>query len=203
MDKREQIMDAAIKLFAEKGFEGSSIRDIASTADVNIAMINYYFGTKEKLFEALVENKAKNTRGILEEITKNKLLTSIEKIDAVIDIYVERIFTGRQFHLVIHQEILLGKRDTLQDMIVNLLFTNTNRMREIIDNGIKKGEFRKVDPEMTVASFYGTMNQVLQSKKFCNLFMRREENYDCYNDPKFRKRVADHLKQLMRNHLIQ
>ena len=43
-DKKEHIINAAIPLFAEKGFEGCSIRDLAARADVNVSMINYYFG---------------------------------------------------------------------------------------------------------------------------------------------------------------
>ena len=44
-------MEAAEELFAEKGFSGTSVRDIADAADVNVAMISYYFGSKEKMLE--------------------------------------------------------------------------------------------------------------------------------------------------------
>jgi AcrR family transcriptional regulator len=201
MDKKEQIMNAAIRLFAEKGFEGSSIRDIAASADVNIAMINYYFGTKEKLFEALIQAKASNTRVVLDEIAGDQTLSSMEKMDRIVDSYVERLFNGRLFHRVIHQEIMLGHREPLQQIIANLLFPNSEVIRGIIETAIRKGEFKKVDPELTYASMIGTINQVLQSRKLCNLFIRKDEDYQAYDDPKFRKRVADHLKQLMRNHL--
>ena len=78
-DKKEIIMNAAIELFAEKGFEGTSIRDLATRADVNVAMVNYYFGSKDKLFEALIEQKATFMRGRLDEIASNKKLSEIEK----------------------------------------------------------------------------------------------------------------------------
>ena len=47
--KEENIMLHAEKLFAEKGFDGTSTREIAKNAEVNISMISYYFGSKEKL----------------------------------------------------------------------------------------------------------------------------------------------------------
>ncbi|MBF2093022.1 helix-turn-helix transcriptional regulator, partial [Flavobacterium psychrophilum] len=53
-DKQIEIILVAEKLFAEKGFDGTSIRDIAKTAGINIAMISYYFGSKEKLLESVV-----------------------------------------------------------------------------------------------------------------------------------------------------
>ncbi|HEU4552458.1 MAG TPA: TetR family transcriptional regulator, partial [Chitinophaga sp.] len=51
--KQIQILDAAERLFAMHGFHGASVRDIAQEADVNIAMISYYFGSKERLIEAI------------------------------------------------------------------------------------------------------------------------------------------------------
>ncbi len=50
---RERLLDAAEKLFADNGFEGTSVRDITAAAGChNVAAINYYFGGKEKLYEA-------------------------------------------------------------------------------------------------------------------------------------------------------
>jgi len=202
MDKKEQIINAAIELFAQKGFEGTSIRDLAAKADVNVAMVNYYFGSKEKLFEALVEMKASSARVLLEELAKDKQLTSIEKIDRVIDSYVERLFTNRLFHRVIHQELMLNQRETLQQIITDLLYPNTLVIKGIIDEGIKRGQFKKVDVELTIASLVGTINQILLSKKFCLKILNREEGYVPYEDPLFKKRMSNHLKQLMRAHLL-
>ena len=47
---QERLLDAAEELFCERGFEGTSIRDIAASAGCNIASVNYYFGGKEKLY---------------------------------------------------------------------------------------------------------------------------------------------------------
>ena len=55
MTKREQILEVAEELIAENGFSGTSVRALAAKAGINVAMISYYFGSKEKLFEALVE----------------------------------------------------------------------------------------------------------------------------------------------------
>ena len=55
ISKEENILFAAEKLFAEHGFQGTSTREISKAANVNISMISYYFGSKEKLYEKLVE----------------------------------------------------------------------------------------------------------------------------------------------------
>ncbi|HXL55973.1 MAG TPA: TetR family transcriptional regulator [Chitinophagaceae bacterium] len=202
-DKKTHIINTAIELFAEKGFEGTSIRDIATKADVNVAMINYYFGSKEKLFESMLEQKAAYTRGALEEIVTDKSLSEIEKLDRIIDNYVSKLFTNRKFHRVIHQELMLNEREVLQDAIVNILCPNSVLIRSIIDAGIKTGSFKKVDSLLAIASIIGTINQVLLSKKFCNKLLNKEDGYVPYDDPKFSKRVSDHLKDLMHSYLLK
>lgn len=202
MDKKEQIINAAIDLFAQKGFEGTSIRDLASAASVNVAMVNYYFGSKEKLFEALVEMKAASNRGVLENVLQDAKLSSMEKIFKVIDIYIERLFTNRKFHRVIHQELMLSQREPLQEMITNVLYPNTLIIKKIIEDGIKSKAFKKVDIELTIASLIGTINQLLLSKKWCLKVLGKEPDYVPYEDPAFFKRASTHLKQIMQAHLL-
>lgn len=201
-DKRVHIIETATDLFAGKGYEGTSIRDIAEKASVNLAMVNYYFGSKEKLFENIVEYKSALTRGLLDEILNNKELSAIEKIYAVIDSYLEKLFTHRSFHRLIYQELILNQREELQNSIVKSLFPNTVIIKRIIESGIKTEEFKKVDVELTMASITGTINQILLSKKLCNKIMNKGDDYVPYEDAKFRKRVRNHLKQLMNDHLL-
>lgn len=54
---REKIMDSAELLFADHGYEGTSLRSIMAHADVSISLINYHFGTKEGLLRAIFESK--------------------------------------------------------------------------------------------------------------------------------------------------
>jgi AcrR family transcriptional regulator len=55
LDPRQQILDAAIYLFARKGFSGTGVREIARKANANIAMISYYFGSKRGILEAALD----------------------------------------------------------------------------------------------------------------------------------------------------
>jgi AcrR family transcriptional regulator len=201
-DKKDHIINAAVDLFAKKGFEGTSVRDVATAADVNIAMINYYFGSKEKLFETMLERKSSYTRGILDEISHNTSLSEIEKIDAIVESYVSRLFTGRTFHRVIHQEMMLNEREALQQTIVDILYPNSLIIKNIIEGGIKKGVFKKVDAALTIATLIGTINHVLLSRRMCNKMINKEENYIPYDDAKFKKRVTDHIKEVMHEHLL-
>ena len=52
---RERILRSAETLFAERGFETVSLRDITGAADANVAAVNYHFGSKERLIDAVIE----------------------------------------------------------------------------------------------------------------------------------------------------
>ena len=97
-DKKQTIIEAAMELFADKGFEGTSIRELAAKAGVNIAMVNYYFGSKEKLFEAMVEEKSTYFRERLNSILIDESKNELQKIDTIIEDYVNRITSQHKYH---------------------------------------------------------------------------------------------------------
>ncbi|MEG2337266.1 MAG: helix-turn-helix domain-containing protein, partial [Bacteroidales bacterium] len=51
----KEIITIAKKVFLEKGYMGATMRDIAQEAHINLAMLNYYFGSKDKLFDIIFE----------------------------------------------------------------------------------------------------------------------------------------------------
>ena len=56
-DTRERILDVAERLFADSGFASTSLRDITAEAGVNLAAVNYHFGSKEALLGAILERR--------------------------------------------------------------------------------------------------------------------------------------------------
>src|SRR5690349_13547051 len=61
-DRRQDIIRAAIELFAQKGFRGTTTRDLAAHADVNEAILFRHFKTKEELYTAILEHKVGESR---------------------------------------------------------------------------------------------------------------------------------------------
>lgn len=202
IDKKEHIMDVAVTLFAEKGFEGTSIRDLAHEADVNIAMINYYFGSKEKLFVALLEAKARFMRDKIEAVQNDPSLSELDKINQIIDGYINRFLSQPAFHRVLQQELLVTNRELLHKNVTSLFIKNTQDIVSIIEKGVRKKVFRKVDPQLLFASIIGTINQVMLSKTMCNILMNNEVNADPYKDPELKNRLTKHIKQMVQDHLL-
>jgi len=203
MGKREKIIESAIKLFGTKGFEGTSVREIAADAGVNVAMINYYFGSKENLFEKSVEYKASYLKGFFTELVNNNELTPIEKMDIIIDQTIERKFSNSVFHHLLHRELSLEHRPQLRDAISDILLKNMNPVKTIIKNGIKDGVFQPVDVELTLTTLLGTIHYLLTSDTMCRKILGKKEGFTPFNNRQIKKRLSEHTKQLMRSHLLK
>lgn len=203
MDKKEQILEIALNMFGEKGFEGTSIRELSAEAGINIAMINYYFGSKDKLFEKVIEYKTAYLKSIFLDIAQNNSLTHIEKVDAIIKHLVDRIFSFPPFHRLIHRELSLNHRLESKNGMIDTLLGNSFLIRDIINDGIKKGHFKKVDVELSVATLFGTISQLTISEELCRKMMKRDDEFLPYKDMKFRKRIVEHLSNVMHSILLK
>lgn len=71
LDKKERIRKVAAGLFKEKGYTGTSLRDISRAAKVNVSSISYYFGTKEELYRSLFPEKEKEKEPDTKEQIEN------------------------------------------------------------------------------------------------------------------------------------
>lgn len=203
MTKKQTIIESALKLFIAKGFEGTSVREIASDAGVNVAMINYYFVSKEKLFESVVEYRASFLQGIFTELVNNTKLTAIEKIDIVIDQTIERKFSNSEFHHLLHRELSLEHRPQLRNAISDILLKNMKQVKKIIQNGIKDGVFKPVDIELTLTTMLGTIHYLLTSDTMCRKILDKKEGFRAFQNKQLKKRLSEHTKQLMRSHLLK
>ncbi len=202
MDKRKNILSTALQLFGQKGYEATSVRDIAAGAGVNIAMINYYFGSKEKLLESVVEYKTSGIQLVFAELEKNPSITQIEKIDTIIDNYIQRMFAGPQFHHLLHRELSLENRPQMKDAIIEILFRNVVSIKAILQKGIESGEFKAVDVELTITTLIGSISYLLTSEGMCRKLLKKNKEFNPFQNKKLKERLSEHLKQLMRSHLL-
>ena len=87
----EKIKQAARKLFTEKGFDAVKTRDIATEAGINLALLNYYFRSKEKLFDIImVENFERFVQQLI-PILGNESLSLDEILVQVTSSYIDML----------------------------------------------------------------------------------------------------------------
>jgi AcrR family transcriptional regulator len=200
-EKQLQILNVAEELFASKGFEGTSVRDIAQKAEVNVAMISYYFGSKEKLLQSLILNRTEQTGLILEGLSHDVKLSPWEKIDKVIDYYVDKILNERNFHAIMNRQISLVQDKKLTEILINVKKRNSSMISEIIHEGQRKKIFRHVNVALTIGTVMGTISQVSMSKPFYCSLLKLDAGDDISYYKKIRPQLKSHLKSLLRAHL--
>jgi AcrR family transcriptional regulator len=90
-DTKEKILHSARALFASKGYEGASVRQIASEAGVNIAAVNYHFMSKERLFMQVIELVFSETSGHIRERRNERPKEKVEDLAVwIFDYFLER-----------------------------------------------------------------------------------------------------------------
>ena len=101
----EKIKEAARKLFTQKGFAATRTRDIAQEAGINLALLNYHFRSKEKLFEIIM---AENFRQFIHGISLNLIdeqTTIVEKTDRIVTDYIDFLTRHPDLPLFVLNEI--------------------------------------------------------------------------------------------------
>jgi AcrR family transcriptional regulator len=162
VDKRTNILEAAEKLFSELGYEGASTRQIAKESGANMAMINYYFGSKEGVFMEIMTQRMNAFKEQLNDISKDNL-TGMEKLLKVVDGYANRVLCNHTFHKMMHRELSLPQRPEMFSNIENAMAENQTVIENIIENGIADGSFRQVDVRMMILTLMGAISKVAVS----------------------------------------
>lgn len=180
--KQIEIIAIAETLFAEKGFDGTSIRDIAKAADINIAMISYYFGSKEKLLEAVVFHRINAMRLMLANLFEENI-SPIEKMEKLIRFYIHRIYDNRSIYQILHVEIISQKRDIDYDLFIDIKKQNLDVIEKIIKEGQELKVFRpNIKVLMIPPLIIGTLTQFYTNKPFYQkvLDLKTDEEFEQY-----------------------
>jgi len=202
VDKKEYILDIAENVFAEFGYEGTSTRFLASQAGVNMAMLNYYFGSKDGLLKAVMERRISTMRQYLQEI-KDKPISAADKLLRAFEVYINRITENKNFHRLIHREISLNQRAELVESISDNIFKNLSILREILLEGIADGSFRKVDVEMTVTSIPGLMYFLLNSREVSARLFNINLEDQIQMEGALKIRVHEYFKDYLQAYLLK
>jgi len=167
MDKKTSILEAAIKLFSTKGYDAASVRDIAELAGVNLAMISYYFGSKEKLMESLFHEKMDASKIKIETILKDTSLTPFEKVERMLSDYVSKVVANQSFYKIMLYEQVLKQNPVILKLIKELKLNYAFLTSELIKEGQRSGDFKKeVDVILALNTLTGTVTQAVINQDY-------------------------------------
>ncbi|HSD07862.1 TetR/AcrR family transcriptional regulator [Flavobacterium sp.] len=198
-NKQIQILQVAEMLFAEKGFDGTSIRDIAKEAKINVAMVSYYFGSKELLLEALVIFRVSEIKKQLDILILEEL-QPLEKINKLIEMYINRINDNRCMYQILHFEVSSSKRKINMQAFTELKKENLKSMEAIILEGQEKGIFKKdiniplLPSTMLGPYFHFNLNRSYYEELFG---LDTEEKYNNYIKTTLTMHIQQTIKALL------
>lgn len=197
--KQIQILDVAERLFAERGFDGASVRDIALEAGVNLAMISYYFGSKEKLLQAVFSYRISASRLVLEHLLSDKEMHPLEKIDALVEGMVERMTTHKTFHRVMMRAQLAGDNVEVDKLILETKQKNLELVAKIIAEGQRKKVFVKdIDAGMLMMTVIGTIYQSATSPVYLRTADIAAAEKAADASELIKKKLKTHLKRVLK-----
>jgi AcrR family transcriptional regulator len=198
-DKQLKIMETAEELFAEKGFSGTSVRDIADAADVNVAMISYYFGSKEKMLESLFTYRSESTMLKLASMYNNTSLTPMEKVHQMIDYYIDKFLNQQCFHKVMMREQVGNHRHAISGLIQDYKKRNQALVKQLIQEGQKTGDFVKnIDIPLLMTTLVGTVSHMITTQHSYKEINNLQAMPDDQFQKLIRKKLSAHIKFLFK-----
>ena len=122
MSTEEKIKNAALKLFTQKGYAATRTRDISEEAGINLALLNYYFRSKEKLFELVMLEILQNFFRGIAQIFNDETRTVDQKIQMFVNEYTALLTQQPDLPLFIFQELRMKPEKFASKMGVNVIF---------------------------------------------------------------------------------
>lgn len=198
-EKQIEILLVAEKLFAEEGFDGTSVREIAKIANINVAMISYYFGSKEKLLEALVLYRISGLQLHLESLSVENI-SPIEKIEKLIEYYIQRINSNRCMYQIVHFELSSTKRELNLEEFTKVKRNNLKLLENIIHEGQEKGIFQSnINIALIPPVIIGTTTHFHMNKSYFVelLQLDSDEKYENYISNDLTQHIQKTIKALL------
>lgn len=163
LSTEDKILLAASKVFTEKGFSGTRTRDIAEEAGINLALLNYYFRTKEKLFEQVMKVKIVLLFGQIIPIVTNEKTSLEEKIDLASVKYFDILTKNPNLPIFVLSEIQKKTSDVKSILPFEKVLNNSYLMKQIKERKPEVNPFHFLFNflSMTVFPFLG--KPILQS----------------------------------------
>lgn len=192
----EKIKIAAIKVFLEKGFDGTTIRDIAKEADLNCALMNYYFRSKEKLFRSVFEDMIQLFfKGILEIF--NQPISLRNKLNKLIDHDFEMFKNNPKLANFVLNELTRNPERFLETLSIKKVLNQSFFEKQVLD-AIKSGEIRDISAVHIMLLLKSNIQFIFQSRIMTTqIWGMTDEDFDIF--------AANHkeiIKEMIGNYLF-
>lgn len=177
-ERRDQIIQGAMNIFARKGFRGTTTREIAQNLGISEALMFKYFPTKEALYRAIIEKRTDRAEEMLfpREVVNGKNDWLV--FSSIATYLIKRNTQDPTFMRLLHYSALEGHE-------LSRIFLETHAQKKIkllssyIQRRIKEGAFREISPDLAAQAFLGMVINYVQSREIF-----RVKNLKCFSNKK-------------------
>ena len=166
---KRKIFETSMKLFAEKGYDATSIEEITATVGVAKGTLYYHFSSKEEIFNFLVEEGIKLLQNSI-DIKTSKLSNYIDKIKAIVLIEIKIVLKYEDIITILLSQFY-GKEARNQKCQKHI-YEYISKIEEIVKEGIEQGQIKQGDPKAISSEIYVLICSSIVYK------LRNQENFD-------------------------
>ena len=162
-DRRKQILKAAVKVFAEKGYHGCRISDVAEEAGVAYGLVYHYYGNKDGLLASVFDTNWGVFAKAVADVADATGLSMYEKLRQIVELAFEAF---ELFPLVVKVLVLeFGRNARIGEALENPAVTGVFRsVARIFEEGRRSGElYEGIDPLAMSVLFMGTLETAFVS----------------------------------------
>ena len=149
---KRKIFETSMKLFADKGYDATSIEEITATVGVAKGTLYYHFSSKEEIFNFLVDEGVKLLKNSI-SIKTDKMTNSLDKIRAIVLIQIKILFKYENFMTIILSQI--WGNDDRSKMCKKHVFEYIKIIEGIVKEGIRKKEIVDKDADIIASGIFG------------------------------------------------
>lgn len=154
---RLDILTAARQVFAQKGYDGTSVREVAEMAGVNKAMIYYHFHDKIDLYRAVLSYSFDAMQQIWDHEVFKKTASAREKLHVFIEGFIRFQHKNEDFRKILTMEFAISgaKSENMKWITKHYSSKNHAALVQILKVGMKSGELRNMNPLMAIVVLFG------------------------------------------------
>jgi len=159
---RNRLLQHGARLFAQQGYDGTSLESIALAARVNKAMVKYHFKSKQGLYSAVLLASIRKVTSRLAP-ARDSSMPPRERLSRFITCLMEAFKEAPEFPFIILREEMSGGH-RIEDSVLKEFMGFFELDREILTAGMERGDFRRIDPHEVHLSLVGGLGFFLASQ---------------------------------------
>jgi TetR/AcrR family transcriptional regulator len=191
--RQDEILRAALRAFAQGGYEGTNLRRIAADADVDVALIPHHFGSKLDLWKAVVDSLATRLSGVTEEMPDAFSDTDVaDRIRRALRRYIDINSDVPELGMVVTQEMQFSgeRRDYVYDRLVK---PRHDQLVPLIREAIAAGVIRPQDPDLLFFLLVTSISTSMAIRPLIARFSEAAGSVDLFRDALERSVMANVL----------